>query len=73
MTDRNVEELLHHMPAVHRRAETGWAKGFTDSIIKQARRRNWRPSPKQIGIMRWLVSELFAEVEDLDLIERFEP
>lgn len=59
---RSVEELLHHMPAVHHAADSSWAKGFAASIVKQSRRRNWNPSPKQVALMRRLVSDLFAHV-----------
>lgn len=69
MSIRNVEELIFHMGAVHRQAENGWAKNFAASILKQAKRRNWRPSPKQIGIMRKLVSELFSEPDEIEVIE----
>ena len=67
-----TERLLHHMPAVASNAENEWAVNFARSIIRQARRRRWRPSEKQLNIMRSLVSDLFAGVqpgEDLQVIE----
>ncbi|MGF6859662.1 hypothetical protein ABIE69_000209 [Rhodobacteraceae bacterium MBR-64] len=65
---RNVDELLFHWPAVIRLAETDFAKCFALSIAKQSRRRGWKPSPKQLGIMRAMVSELFA-IDDCEVIE----
>ena len=55
----SVEELIFHMPTVERLATNEWTKGFAASIRRQSRRRNWRPSPKQLGMMRRIVSELF--------------
>lgn len=66
---RTVEELAFHMPAVVRHAENTWAKGFAQSIVAQSRRRNWSPSPKQIGVMRRLVADLFTDSEEVELIE----
>lgn len=68
---RNVDELLFHWPTVIRLAENDWAKGFAESIAKQSRRRGWKPSTKQFGIMRAVVSELFTRTQeaDFDLIE----
>ena len=68
-----VERLLHHMPTIARRAENDWAGNFARSIIRQSKRRNWKPSPKQLSIMSRLVGELFAhagnEEGDFDVIE----
>jgi hypothetical protein len=68
-----IERLLHHMPSVALHAENTWAKGFAQSVSKQARRKGWRPSPKQLSIMRGLVSDLFVngcnDGGDFDLIE----
>ncbi len=50
-------------------ASNAWARNFTASILKQSKRRNWNPSPKQAGIMRRLVSELFTENDEMELIE----
>ena len=69
MNARTVEELAFHMPAVAQHAENTWAKGFAKSIVAQSRRKNWTPSPKQIGVMRRLVADLFTEPDDFELIE----
>jgi hypothetical protein len=56
-----IERLLHHMPSVAFHSENTWAKDFAQSVTRQARRKSWRPSPKQVSIMRGLVSDLFAD------------
>ncbi|MEY8837815.1 hypothetical protein AB9K41_02115 [Cribrihabitans sp. XS_ASV171] len=55
-----IERLLHHMPTVARLAETEWPRNFAASILRQSNRRGWKPSPKQLSLMRRLVSDLFA-------------
>lgn len=68
-----IERLIHHMPTVARLAENNWAQGFAQSIVKQSHRRGWKPSLKQLPVMRELVSDLFThasqEEGDLQLIE----
>lgn len=58
-----IERLLHHMPTVAQLAEETWARGFAQSVLKQSRRRGWTPSPKQLPVMRGLVSALFTRTE----------
>lgn len=68
---RTIEELMFHWPTVVRLAENDWAKSFASSIAKQSRRRNWRPTPKQLGIMQRMVTDLFIHRgDDFDVIER---
>ena len=67
---RAVEVLLHHMPAVAAKAENAWAANFARSVIRQSKRSDWRPSPKQLGIMIRLVADLFSEA-DASVIEDF--
>ncbi|MGR3478031.1 MAG: hypothetical protein ACU0EX_10895 [Sulfitobacter sp.] len=55
-----VERLLFYMPNVAEAATTDWARGFAQSVTKQARRKGWKPSDKQLNIMREMVSDLFA-------------
>ena len=68
-----VERLLHHMPAVAAKAENDFARGFAASVTRQALRKGWWPSQKQLPVMRSLVSNLFANGSDnegdFDLIE----
>jgi len=66
---RSIDELLWHMPTVARMARDEWAKGFAESIVKQARRRGWHPSAKQLATMQRMVSELFTGPDDGALIE----
>lgn len=72
-TPAEIERLLHHMPAVAHNAENTWAKGFAQSVVKQAYRKNWKPSPKQLSVMRGLVTDLFTHASndggEIDLIE----
>ena len=67
----SIERLLYYMPICAERAEDEWAKGFALSVTKQSRRKNWRPSRKQLSVMKKLVSDLFAHAgsNDLELIE----
>ncbi|WP_421906758.1 hypothetical protein [Mameliella sp.] len=67
-----LERLLHYMPTIAREATNEWAKGFAGSVLRQSRRRGWEPSPKQLSMMRRLVSDLFAHGYDegeIDVIE----
>jgi hypothetical protein len=61
-----VERLLHHMPTVAAKAENDWARGFAKSITKQARRKDWWPSQKQLPLMRELVTDLFRQSASID-------
>jgi hypothetical protein len=61
---RSTEELLWHMPTVGKLATNAWAKGFAESIVKQSRRRGWRPSAKQSALMQRMVNELFTRRDD---------
>lgn len=64
MTGAELERALHHMPAVAERATNTWAAGFARSILRQSRRKGWKPTPKQSEIIRRLVAELFADAGD---------
>jgi hypothetical protein len=72
-TPSEIERLLFHMGAVAAQATNEWSTGFAQSILRQRNRKNWKPSDKQVALMRRLVSDLFtyrAEIgEDFDLIE----
>lgn len=61
-----IERLLFHMPAVARSAGSEWTKGFAKSVIKQSYRKGWKPSPKQLSVMRELVSDLFIHAPDAE-------
>jgi len=71
--ERSVEELIFWWPQVVRRAGNDWAKGFALSIMAASRRRNWKPTEKQLGIMRRMVADFFTskgrDDEDMALIE----
>lgn len=74
-TSAEIERLLFHMPAVAQWAENDWSAGFARSVIGQCKRRGWKPSPKQLSMMRKLVADLFLypnneqEGGDFELIE----
>lgn len=72
MRQRSLDELIHHMGAVRDRAPNDWVRNFAGSVLRQSRNRKWKPSPKQVGMMRRLVSELFSEHEEIDLIEELD-
>jgi len=70
-----VERVLWSWPRVVEAAENDWAKGFALSIAKQSRRRGWRPSPKQLALMKNMVAQIYARDGDeggdgFDVIER---
>ncbi|SNT23390.1 hypothetical protein [Antarctobacter heliothermus] len=67
-----IERLIYYMPTVAERARGEWAHRFATSIVKQSKRPNWRPSPKQSSMMSRLVAEMFAhgkEEGDCNVIE----
>ncbi len=61
MSDCPVDVLLHYLPTVANSTENEWARKFTRSMLRQSKRPNWKPSPKQLENMRGLVAELFHE------------
>lgn len=66
---RSLDELMHYMPVFARRATNEWSSGFARSILRQARKPEWRPSAKQHAIMNRMVETLFTLVDDYDVIE----
>lgn len=70
MDSPTPDDLLAHMPAVLQLSENLWATEFARSILNQSTQRNWKPSPKQIEIMRRMVADLISETEDFELINR---
>lgn len=66
-----IERLLFHWPSVIGQARTEWASGFAASIAKQSRRKGWRPTDRQLGMMRRMVSDLFSQSgrHDMPVIE----
>jgi hypothetical protein len=64
-----VENLLWWIPSVASRGRTTWERDFARSILLQSRRHGWRPSGKQLGIMRRLVEDFRARPYSAPLIE----
>ena len=62
--ERSLQELLFHWPNVSRRAADGWSQGFAKTIAHAAHRPNWRPTPKQLGVMQRMVAALFIPADE---------
>lgn len=60
MQKHSLDELIYHMRTIARTADSEWERGFAASVLKQSRRAKWKPSAKQIKIMRNLVDDLFG-------------
>lgn len=72
-TDLTLDRLLWSWPTVCRLATDEWAKGFALSIQRQSRNPRWRPTDRQLSMMRRLVCELYQrDPDDLPLIEEAE-
>lgn len=71
--ERSVEECLYWFPTIAKTATNEWAQNFAHSVMAQSRRRGWKPTPKQLAMMRRMVAELFTALrdddDDLPLIE----
>lgn len=76
MTEQELDEILTlKWPRVIRRAiaedADEWLIGFTKSIARQARRRSWKPSTKQLSLIKRLVADLDRPGEgSMEVIER---
>jgi hypothetical protein len=68
---RSLQELLALWPDVCRLAEDAWTRDFAASIRRQAWAIRWRPSEKQLGIMRRLCDDMLHRRagEDTQVIE----
>ena len=66
-----VDRLLFSWGRVIADAQ-GWARGFALSIQRDRKKPGWQPSPRQLSVMRQLVSELpdVPGLEDPELVER---
>jgi hypothetical protein len=65
--NRPVEVLVHHRRGFAD-SHNVWEAQFAKSILRNAKRRNWKPTPKQTAIMDRLVGGLFNE-NDISVIE----
>jgi hypothetical protein len=63
MSQRTVDELLHHWRAVIGAAPKGFPRDFALSIQKKRRQPGWVPTPRQEAIMRQMVAELFTHAD----------
>jgi hypothetical protein len=69
-----VDELLFWLPSVLRREPNEFTRGFVVSILARSKRRGWKPTEKQLAIMRRIVSDLFTPEDDdaFEIIDREE-
>lgn len=72
--ERSLSELLWWMKSLAGKAPSEWARNFARSMLRQGKRPDWEPTPKQLRIMRQLVTEHLGglnatEADDLQLIE----
>jgi hypothetical protein len=67
-----VDELLFWLPSALKRHPTEFTRGFVVSILARSKRRGWKPSDKQLAIMRRIVADMFAAdpADDFDVIDR---
>ena len=64
---RPVDALIHHLRGVAD-SHNVWDAQFAKSILRNAKPRNSKPTPKQTAIMDRLVGDLFNE-NDISVIE----
>lgn len=62
MTELELDEIMTlRWPGVVRRVMADgsdeWVKGFVRSIARHGKRPGWRPTPKQAGLMRDLLTD----------------
>ncbi len=74
LDQRTPEQCLYWWPSVCKAQSSDWARGFALSIAGASKRRGWKPTDKQLGLMRKMVAELFyvrtdQADDDLSLIE----
>jgi hypothetical protein len=71
MSQKTIDELLHHWRAVIGAAPKGFPRDFALSIQKNRRKPGWIPTPKQEAIMRQMVAELFTHTDrgEVQMIE----
>lgn len=58
MTEQELEEIMLEWRGVFRCATDPWAIQFARSILRHAKRPEWRPSAKQAGMMRRMIAEV---------------
>lgn len=60
MTGSEIERLLFYMPVCAEKAATAWLRRFARDMARRAHWRNFKPTHKQIEIMRGMVDDLFG-------------
>lgn len=72
-TPGEIDQLLSYMPIIMRAPGiSDWSRQFCISIVGRTKRAAFKPTDKQIGVMRRLVEEFQATMRDDDaaLVER---
>ncbi len=69
MTGHCVEELLWHMRPLSENAATEWERKFAADMAKRGHWKNWKPSKKQMQIMRRLVRDAFGQSDGIRLTD----
>lgn len=71
--DRSFEEIRFWLPSMLSAAQSDWTRGFLASVLTQSKRPNWRPSEKQMGILRRITCDWFGSRidhrDDCEVIE----
>lgn len=74
MKERCAEECLFHWSAVVKAARSGWDQQFAAEIAKKAEKPWWRPTAKQLVLMRYMTDALFyGDADSLIEVERPTP
>jgi hypothetical protein len=75
VTGPELERALFHWPAVIAGLERGsWEHGFALSVLRNARNRAWRPTPRQAAVMRDILAALLrTDWRQGEVIEREAP
>ena len=65
-TPRSIDEVLFWLRSVANGQNNGpWERNFALSILRQAKRPTWNPTPKQERMMRALVDEFLTPAPTL--------
>lgn len=66
-TQGETDLLIHYMPQIVRSAGlSDWERQFCISACGKIKRGAWRPSEKQIGVMRRLHTKFLEQMRDGD-------
>lgn len=70
-TPGEIDLLLTYMPIIICAPDqTDWTRKFCASVISRTKRGAFRPSEKQVGVMRRMVADFQKSLRDDDVVER---